>query len=363
MPDRAQAPFEGHNQWASVPRESALSKSVFISHAVKDSKLAEEIVDLLEEGMGVPGAEIFCSSLTGYGIPTGQNFVTYIKNQLADPKVVILILTPSYFESKFCLAEMGAAWIMSHEQFPILVPPLGYDSVKDVLLGVQVAKVDDDIKYNELLNLLEKEVTLIPKTRAKWDTKRRSFLKAIKPILEEVQGPTLVPAEDYEAMRKRLEEAQAEMDIYEQTVRSLKERISATEALKDKAAVASLYKSTDGVSVLSEFDILTDEIADYRSKLRGAEVFVMALSSHYGKPYKIDWFHQGDDFRDAAQYGFITEDDAPNWSNKTMKNLAKKLDELSVFMDENDKELRKAQEDDVPMEREDKDFWDYHYKL
>lgn len=336
---------------------------MFISHAVKDSKIAAEVVGLLEEGMGVPEAEIFCSSLAGYGIPTGQNFVTYIKEQLLEPKVVILLLTPSYFESKFCLSEMGAAWIKSHTQFPILVPPLGYDSVKDVLLGIQVAKVDDDIKYNELLEILEKSIEFSPKSRTKWDTKRRAFLRAIKPLLSEVTGPTLVPATEYEAMALRLEEAQTEMDKYEELVRSLKERLSATEALKNKSAVAELARKFDETSVLDEFNKLTDEIAEYRSKLRGTQMFVLSLSDHYGKPYKIDWFQEGDTFRDAAQYGFLTEDNTPDWSHRTMKALSKKLNELSEFMQENERELNQLQDEDIPMDIENKDFWDYHYRL
>ncbi|PJG51416.1 hypothetical protein CVM73_31075 [Bradyrhizobium forestalis] len=84
--------------------ESNLSKSILISPAVRDKDLVKEIVELIEEGMGVPETEIFCSSLDGYGIPNGQNFVTYIKGQLLSPKVVVLVLTPAYFESKFCIA-------------------------------------------------------------------------------------------------------------------------------------------------------------------------------------------------------------------------------------------------------------------
>ncbi len=117
-----------------------MSKSVFISHAVRDKALVKEIVDLIEDGMGVPEDEIFCSSLKGYGIPSGKNFVTYIKEQLIEPKVVVLVLTPAYFESRFCLSELGAAWVKSHEIFPILVPPLQYDDVKDVLLGRQLTQ-------------------------------------------------------------------------------------------------------------------------------------------------------------------------------------------------------------------------------
>src|ERR1700680_2834880 len=62
-------------------------------------------------------------------------------------------------------------------------PPLQYSDVKDVLLGTQVAKVDDDIKYNELLSTLTAALNFKPKSQTKWDTKRRAYLKAIAPIL------------------------------------------------------------------------------------------------------------------------------------------------------------------------------------
>ena len=69
------------------------SKAVFISHAVKDKDLAKEIVELIEEGIGIPEAQIFCSSLQGYGIPAGKNFVTFIKQQMWEPQIVVLLLT------------------------------------------------------------------------------------------------------------------------------------------------------------------------------------------------------------------------------------------------------------------------------
>jgi hypothetical protein len=249
--------------------ETMLSKSVFISHAVKDKALVLEIVNLIEEGMGVPEDEIFCSSLDGYGIPSGKNFVTYIKEQLLKPEVVVLVLTPAYFESKFCLCELGAAWIKSHAIFPILVPPLQYSDVKDVLLGTQVAKVDDDIKYNELLGTLTAALAFKPKSQTKWDTKRRAFLKAIAPLLKKVAGPTVVAAADFKTKTDQLAEAQLELDASEAEIRRLKERLAATEALKDKIEVAALRAKH---SVSKRFNALTDEVKEFRSVLKGGEV-------------------------------------------------------------------------------------------
>jgi len=45
---------------------------IFISHAVADKKLAEAFTKFLKEAIGVPAADIFCSSVDGHGIPTGE---------------------------------------------------------------------------------------------------------------------------------------------------------------------------------------------------------------------------------------------------------------------------------------------------
>lgn len=161
-----------------------MSKSIFISHSVKDKLLAQELVMLIEEGIGVPESEIFCSSLEGYSIPTGKNFITHTKEQLSAPKLVVPILTDSYFGSDFCMSELGAAWIKSHEIFPVIVPPLEDDDVKGVLLGVRVSKVTDLIKYNELQETIRAKITIQPRSAAKWDMKRDAFLRAVNSILD-----------------------------------------------------------------------------------------------------------------------------------------------------------------------------------
>jgi hypothetical protein len=348
-----------------IKGEKNLSKSVFISHAVKDKALVQEIVSLIEEGMGVPEEEIFCSSLNGYGIPNGKNFVTYIKEQLFEPKVVVLVLTPSYFESKFCLSELGAAWIKSHDIFPILVPPLKYEDVKDVLLGTQVAKIDDDIKYNELLSTLTATLDFKPKSQTKWDTKRRAFLKAIEPLLKAVLGPTMVSAAEFKAKTDKLAEAEVELDASEAEIRELKEQLAATEALKDKKEVRTVRAKHSDVTVSKEFKTLTDAVKGFRSVIRSGEAMKFVLSDHYGKPYKINWLQDREDFELATRLGFIEAEDGERavWTKRQMKELSKKLDELETFTDEHRRALEVSEGEEVPLEPDAQDFWEHHYDL
>ncbi|RFB89483.1 hypothetical protein B5K11_20555 [Rhizobium leguminosarum bv. trifolii] len=344
-----------------------MSKSVFVSHAVKDRELAAELVGLIEEGIGVPESEIFCSSLKGYGIPTGQTFVTYMKEQMLEPKVVILLLTPSYFESKFCLSELGAAWIKSHHIFPILVPPLGYEDVKDVLLGTQVSKITDDIAYNELRDRLIEEITLNQKSSTKWDTKRRAFLKNIEPLLQKITGPSTVAAERYEALEAKLAEAHTELDANEQEISNLKKQLAETEKLKDRKEVAALqaeYAST--VNPIAHLTELGEKVQAALSPVRSAVVKLFILSEHFDKPYTVNLFEDRQEFEEAARRGF-TKIDPYNqvvWSDSRMEKVATALEEVTFFARSEDKALREAARNfdgHLPIDPSTQDFWEHHF--
>ncbi|WP_162513142.1 toll/interleukin-1 receptor domain-containing protein [Aeromonas dhakensis] len=346
-----------------------MSKSVFISHATKDKSLVEAVVDLIEDGIGVPESEIFCSSLDGYGIPTGENFVTYIKSQIQEPKAVILLLTPSYFKSNFCLCEMGAAWVKSHKVFPVIVPPLMYSDVKDVLLGTQAAKIDDDIKYNELREHLIDNISFVAKTNTKWDTKRKVFLKKLPGLLDSLSIPENVSPNEHAALKAQLEEAQSSLTDYEEEVQKIKSYVKKLELVKDKGDVKTLKQEFKETEIAEEFESLLDEIKEFKSLVGSSEVLKFILSCYYDKPYKINHYNFGDDFANAARYNFIDLEDSEkvNWSNKHMKKLNNKLDALQklIYFDERSEELAHyfSEEYDIPLESDNQEFWEYNYDI
>ncbi|WFU31285.1 toll/interleukin-1 receptor domain-containing protein [Bradyrhizobium brasilense] len=84
---------------------------------------------------------IFCSSVDGHNIPP-EDFNAYIKNQIETPNLVILLMTPAYMESLYCLMELGAAWVQSSKSLPIVVPPVAFDVVTKTLDLRQAWKID-----------------------------------------------------------------------------------------------------------------------------------------------------------------------------------------------------------------------------
>ncbi len=115
---------------------------IFISHAVKDKKLAGIIEKLISESYDIDPKNIFCSSIDG-ALDGGSNFVDAIKSSFEKSKLIVLLLSKNYFESRFCLSELGATWIAKNNFLPVIVPPEDFDCCNGVLTGVQAVKIDE----------------------------------------------------------------------------------------------------------------------------------------------------------------------------------------------------------------------------
>ena len=169
---------------------------IFVSHAVKDKELVEEFVDLLDVGIGIEPSDIFCSSLPGMNIPTGEGFVDYIKSKVTNPELVILILTPDYLNSQFCNNEVGASWALNIAVYPLLVPPLGYGDVKGVLVGLQISKIDEKEKLNDLRDDLIEKFGLKSLRTSHWERRRDKFLgklERLAPPSQSTPKPSIEP--------------------------------------------------------------------------------------------------------------------------------------------------------------------------
>lgn len=164
---------------------SSLSK-VFISHASKDKKIVEEVIELLET-IGLSNQQIFCSSFEGYGIDLGENFLDRIKAELNENVLVIFILTHEFYQSPVCLCEMGASWVKTNDHIPIIVPPLDYKDVKGVIPLTQGLKITEALKFNLLKQKLEKSFQLKPIDFSSWERKRDRVIGRINDYITSKQ--------------------------------------------------------------------------------------------------------------------------------------------------------------------------------
>ena len=156
---------------ADTPEENQINK-VFISHSSKDVKVVEEFVDLLET-IGLDSNQIFCSSLSGYGIPLGENFIECLKSELSDLNtMVIFMLSENFYKSPVSMCEMGATWIQSKEHIPVLIPPFKFEDIAGTLKLTQGFMINDSMKWNEFKDKILQTFGLEDLSDSVWERKR-----------------------------------------------------------------------------------------------------------------------------------------------------------------------------------------------
>lgn len=102
------------------------TSKLFISHSGADSKAVSALVDLLGEIINISHENLFCSSVHGFDVMVGKNFMDNIVEQYNNHELFLLyVLSRNYMDSFMCLNEMGASWITRKGCIGILLP--GFD--------------------------------------------------------------------------------------------------------------------------------------------------------------------------------------------------------------------------------------------
>lgn len=341
---------------------------IFISHAVKDKHLAEKLVELLKEGIGVPESAIFCSSIDGHSIPLGEDFNAYMKEQIRRPKLVILLMTPAYMESHFCLMELGAAWSRSHRSLPIVVPPTDFNTVTNTLGLRQAWGITDHAKLIDLREIVRACVVVETRTDHTWEKKRSAWKSSLKTALKKLAGPSQVDAAQHDEALEAIKDRETEIENLQELLEEEKEKTEALAGAKDAEEVKAILSDFDGGDTLKdEFDTLVEAVSDARPNRVSNTVFKHIIMDHFGKSTQINWYRSDkDEFEDAIQYGLLAPEDGNyvDWGRNKLKPLAKALSDVASFLDVHPaRELEAIGEKDASMDADDLEFWEYHLEI
>jgi len=253
-----------------APKIAMQQKKVFLSHASKDKLLADRLADLLTAGCAVAPNEILCTSLEGKGVPAGApSFIEYLRQQVQEPNLVIPLLSESFFDSDFCLCELGAVWGMGLPSFPIVVPPMDKGRLRATLAVTQAGYVTSASYLHELGDAVSSRIgTSVPTST--WSVKRDAFLNGLDELLKSLPGPTSVSADRLREAQDQYQVALKEIAKKENEVNSLKHRVADLEKCKDKAQVRAADR--DHSSSHERFEKLVDAAKTALRKLRTATV-------------------------------------------------------------------------------------------
>lgn len=337
---------------------------IFISHAVADKALADKFVAFLKEAIGVPAKSIFCSSVEGQGIPLGDDFNEYMKTQIQSPKLVILLMTPRYMESWFCLMELGATWAKSLKALPIVVPPVRFSAVASTLGLKQGWSIDDDTKLIDLRDMIkETGIALEDRTDHDWDKKRAGWKADLKRLLRQLATATSVSEADHEAVQGELAEVKKELVSLQEVYEEANETIEELKAAKDSDAVKAIMSKKAGFSPENKFKELLEVISELRPNV-SLSFYRNVIMDRYGKALDIDWSYldQKSDAQSAIQYK-IMDPDPPHdylWKEKKLKKVDEAIRALEEFLESEEAEEFVQEREDAgkTMDTDDLEFWE-----
>lgn len=164
---------------------------IFISHNTKDTDYASAIVSMLIT-LGVKHADIFCSSVKGYGIPFGNKIIDTLHTQFDDYKLfVIFIHSPRYYESVVSLNEMGAAWILRNEHRSFLTNDCDFSMLTGVINSDEIAFKAGQKNTEHLLHDFRHDIkdffSLDDIPDAVWETTKNEFVEKVKSLQYEAK--------------------------------------------------------------------------------------------------------------------------------------------------------------------------------
>lgn len=136
-----------------------IAVKIFISHATSERLLGERLLDALVSA-GIPKNEIFFSSRYHNGVELGEEIDSTIRKALQDSEVVILLLSRSFYQSEYCMNEVGAAWALEKPIAPILTDGLRIEDMKGFINGSRIAFRPASNSPDDLLAFLKDHLSI-----------------------------------------------------------------------------------------------------------------------------------------------------------------------------------------------------------
>ncbi|MGE7129550.1 toll/interleukin-1 receptor domain-containing protein [Lysinibacillus xylanilyticus] len=342
-----------------------MTSKIVISHATVDKPLVEAFIDFLRLGLSLDRKDIYCTSISGT-IPTGVKFVDHIKEHIEGAQLVPLLLTENYFKSKFCLAEMGAVWMINKNIYPIIIPPLNHTAIEDTpLKGMQIRYIKS---FEDLLGIGDEFHALgvlddVPiSTLVSKESKK--FFKNYEEILDEIKivEKATVSQEDYNTIVSDNERLLNLIDVKIEEIDSLKEFVEKIKQAKDKQEIAEIEMAD--APIWEQFE---EHVENVKFSIRGLDKIIQSAlfydvrGEEFWPPYGV----YTEEIKNLASREKIFEDYGGNGItvNERFPDIRAAIEKINIlerFIANNNDLLEETFESNysVPLIFKSADFWE-----
>lgn len=306
---------------------------LFISHASSDVLLVDAIVQLIEGGIGIRSEQIFCSSLEEQGIPPGIDFKNHIKQQLGESRTVIAVISSQYYNSAFCMCELGATWALTKIFVPLLVPPVDHHDLRGSLFGTQALTINQSDKLDSMHAVVVKLATT-PEKVSRWNSRKKQFLDKLPEILKALKPVNTLSEKEAKEIKRELKEYKQEFEKADEQIAVLKRQISELAKVKDRKTVDEIKKKYS-----KGFDLF-NELLRSAQKPTGELPGVVREALFYnirGEEFLPDYEEWHEETQRAAEKNLLVADEnifIVNGDHPKVQRALKALRRLRDFLEE-----------------------------
>ncbi|MDE5629998.1 MAG: toll/interleukin-1 receptor domain-containing protein [Bacilli bacterium] len=172
-----------------VDKVAINENKVFISHSSKDEEFVIKLEQLFEL-LGVDHDNIFCSSIEGQGVKHGNKIEEAVRNEIIEDKILIYIISKNFFDSNYCLNELGAGWILSDSRiqnkhlFHIKLPDISFDDIKGFISSGDKCTECNVKSITAFVEEFEEALSLPPKKPTTYRNLVDNFINEIQLFIE-----------------------------------------------------------------------------------------------------------------------------------------------------------------------------------
>lgn len=339
-------------------------KQIFISHSGKDEQIVRDFVDLiLNGGMNIPSNKIFCTSLEGLKIVSGDDWRNSILTSLKSAKINFLIISPNYKESEVCMNEMGAAWVSDGKVLPLIIEPINYKTVGVIQEPIQIEKLLDETSLDNIKDEVQRLLSISPDSipSARWTVKKKEFLLKVKEYLKKHPFSKPLDRNEFRSIIKEKEDLETTVTSLISDKKNLTELVEKLKNAKDKSEVKNIVIEHSENSEYDEFISLTESITDLFSDFHPI-INGIIFKSYSRKNLDIKTFAYTEYVDDAVAYDYINEELNADFSKTSkMRKIKGAIDELEYFMERNlsnEFHIQYDEDYDEPLALDNRSFWE-----
>lgn len=166
---------------------------IFISHSEKDEKIAKSLVDYLLSALALADDDIRCTSVPGHKLPFGKSIAETLRDDLALAPALIVLVTEESIKATWVMFELGAAWGLKKDIFPILAPGVQVKDLPSLLSSISCILIEEShasSRLSDLVKQLSSMLKLELKSGGKPQANLENFVSSFRAYKsKEVENP------------------------------------------------------------------------------------------------------------------------------------------------------------------------------